>query len=164
MAIAKIEVERFSVISSKPFEKVVEALKGSVGRLNVGELTKSSKSEGSFADLEKLIGQNMGSTGLMLFEELYDGAVLRKESGLDKPKILRFLIGNPLVMKEMAKHVPDAGSYAPTTVLVDERADGVHLSYDRMTSFLAPYGNAQALAVARDLDAKVERVLREAAA
>jgi hypothetical protein len=64
----------------------------------------------------------------------------------------------------MAKHVPDVGSYAPTTVLVDERADGVHLSYDRMTSFLAPYGNAQALAVARDLDANVERVLREAAA
>ena len=164
MAVAKIEVERFSVISSKPFEKVVEAMKGSVGRLNVGELTKSSKSAGSFADLEKLIRQNIGSTGLMLFEELDHGAVLRKESGLDKPQILRFLIGNPLVMKEMVKHVPDAGSYAPTTVLVDERADGVHLSYDRMTSFLAPYRNAEALAVARDLDAKVERVLREAAA
>jgi hypothetical protein len=28
-------------------------------------------------------------------------------------------------MKEMAKHVPDAGSYAPVTVLVDERTDGV---------------------------------------
>jgi hypothetical protein len=25
-------------------------------------------------------------------------------------------------MKEMAKHIPDAGSYAPVTVLVDERA------------------------------------------
>ena len=164
MAIAKIKVERFSVISSKSFEKVVEALKGSIGRLNVGELTKTSKTASSFADLEKFIGRNMGVTGLMLFEELDHGAVLRKESGLDKPKILRFLIGNPLVMKEMAKHVPDAGSYAPTTVLVDERADGVHLSYDRMTSFLAPYGNAPALAVARDLDAKVERVMGEAAA
>ena len=164
MAIAKIEVERFSLISSEPFEKVVEALKGSVGRLNVGEFTKSSRSAGSFADLEKVIGQNMGRTGLMLFEELDHGAVLRKESGLDKPKILRLLIGNPLVMKEMAKYVPDAGSYAPTTVLVDERADGVHLSYDRMTSFLVSYGNAQALAVARDLDEKVERLLRDAAA
>jgi hypothetical protein len=30
---------------------------------------------------------------------------------------------------------PDAGSYAPVTVLVDERAEGVYLSYDRMTSF-----------------------------
>jgi hypothetical protein len=41
--------------------------------------------------------------------------------------------------------VPDAGSYAPVTILIDERPDGVHLSYDRMGSLLAPYGNAEAL-------------------
>jgi hypothetical protein len=62
-------------------------------------------------------------------------------------------------MKEMAKHVPDAGSYAPVTILVDERPDGVHLSYDRMAGFLAPYGNAEALKVAKELDAKVEALL-----
>ena len=73
------------------------------------------------------------------------------------------MIGNPLIMKEMAKHVPDAGSYAPVTILVDERADGVHLSYDKMTSLLAPYANLDALAVARDLDAKIETLLPESA-
>jgi hypothetical protein len=67
-------------------------------------------------------------------------------------------------MKQMATHVPDAGSYAPVTVLVDERADGVHLSYDRMQSFLKPYGNAEALKVAKDLDAKVEALLASSAA
>jgi hypothetical protein len=67
-------------------------------------------------------------------------------------------------MKEMARHVPDAGSYAPVTVLVDERADGVHLPYDRMGSLLAPYENPDALAVARSLDMKVEDLLRRAAA
>ena len=77
----------------------------------------------------------------MMFMELDLGAILRKETGLDTPKIVRFLIGNPLIMKEMAKHVPDAGSYAPVTILVDERPDGVHLSYDRMASLLAPYGS-----------------------
>ena len=41
----------------------------------------------------------------------------------------KLVIGNPLIMKEMAKHVPDAGSCAPVTVLVDERTDGVHLSH-----------------------------------
>jgi len=64
----------------------------------------------------------------------------------------------------MVKHVPDAGSYAPVTILIDERANSVHLSYDRMTSFLAPYENAAALKVARDLDAKVEALLTSAAA
>jgi hypothetical protein len=62
----------------------------------------------------------------MLFIKLDHGAVVGRETGSDKPRIIRF-IGNPLIMKEMAKHVPDAGSYAPVTVLVDERADGVHL-------------------------------------
>jgi len=100
----------------------------------------------------------------MLFMQLDQGAVLRKEMGRDVPKIVRLLIGNPLIMKEMAKHVPDAGSYAPVTVLVDERADGVHLSYDRMASFLAPFENRDALEVARDLDSKVEDLLRRAAA
>jgi hypothetical protein len=79
------------------------------------------------------------------------------------PKIIRFLIGNPLIMKEMAKHVPDAASYAPVTILVDERPDGVHLSYDRMASFLSPYGNAEALKVAQALDAKVEALLASTA-
>jgi uncharacterized protein (DUF302 family) len=122
------------------------------------------KGTGTFAELENVVRRDLGKTGLMLFMELDHGAVLRKETGLDTPKIVRFVIGNPLVMKEMAKHVPDAGSYAPVTVLVDERTDGVHLSYDKMASFLAPYGNADALAVARDLDSKVENLLRESAA
>jgi hypothetical protein len=60
--------------------------------------------------------------------------------------------------------VPDAGSYAPVTILIDERPDGVHLSYDRMASLLAPYKNAAALNVARELDAKVEALLASAAA
>jgi len=64
----------------------------------------------------------------------------------------------------MAKHVPDAGSYAPVTILVDERKDDVHLSYDRMATLLATYGNADALAVARDLDSKIEKLIRESAA
>jgi uncharacterized protein (DUF302 family) len=100
----------------------------------------------------------------MLFMKFDAGAVLRKETGLDKPKIVRFLIGNPLIMKEMAKHVPDAAAYAPVTVIAHEGPDGVHLGYDKMASFLAPYGNLDAPAVARDLDSKVDHLLRESAA
>ena len=48
-------------------------------------------------------------------------------------------------------------------MLIDERTDSVHLSYDTMASALAPYGNAEALQVARDLDAKIEKLLAEAA-
>jgi uncharacterized protein (DUF302 family) len=164
MAITKIEVERVSVISSKPFEKVVEAFKAAVGRPDMIEFAKATTEARTFAELESAVQKGLGKTGLMTFMELDHGGILRKESGKGTPKIVRFVIGNPLIMKEMAKHVPDAGSYAPVTVLVDERTNGVHLSYDRMASFLAPYGNAEALTVARDLDSKIETLLRESAA
>jgi uncharacterized protein (DUF302 family) len=164
MAISKIELERVSIISSKPFEKVVEALKAAVGRPDMNDFAMATKSARTFADLEAAIREGLGRTGFMLFMELDHGVILRKESGKAAPKMVRFIVGNPLIMKEMVKHVPDAGSYAPVTVLVDERADGVHLSYDRMASYLAPYQNSEALAVARELDSKIESLLRESAA
>jgi hypothetical protein len=67
----------------------------------------------------------------MIFPELDEGEILRRETGLDRPKIVRLLIGNPLIRQNMVKHVPDAGSYAPVTVLVDERSDGVHVAPER---------------------------------
>jgi len=162
-SIKKLEIERFSLTSSRPFDAVVAALKAGVGRLDLAAFAQASHSAGTFSELEKVIGRDMGKTGLMLFLELDHGAVLRKETGGDKPKMVRLVIGNPLVMKEMVKHVPDAGSYAPITVLVDERPDGVHLSYDRMVSFLRSYGNAKAAKVAQELDSKIEALIASAA-
>lgn len=164
MTIRKVEIERFSVTSSKPFEVVVAALEAAIGHPDMVEFVKATQGARTFAELESAVHRGLGRTGLMMFMKLDLGEILRKETGLDTPKIVRFLIGNPLVMKEMAKHVSDAGSYAPVTVLVDERPDGVHLSYDKMASLLAPYSNPDALAVARDLDSKIENLLRESAA
>jgi len=159
----RVEVERLTVKSSRPFQAVVDALEGAVGHPNMAEFSKTIKDAKSYSEIERLVGRSVSSRGLMQFARFDDGEVLRKESGLDKPKIVRYLIGNPLIMKEMAKHVPEAGAYAPVTILVDERSDGVHLTYDKMASLLAPYGNSSALTVARDLDKKIEDLLRTAA-
>jgi uncharacterized protein (DUF302 family) len=162
--IRKIEVERFSLVTSKRFDDVVAAVNAAIGHPDIAEFWRSTHQTGSLTELESTIQKAVGKAGLMLFAEFDHGAIVRKETGRDTPRIIRFVIGNPLIMKEMARHVPDAGSYAPVTVLVDERTDGVHLSYDRMASLLAPYGNAHALEVARNLDMKVEELLRQAAA
>ena len=162
--IRKMEIERFSLISSKPFDHVVAAVNAAVGHPDMAEFGRSTHEAQSFAELKSAVEKGLSKTGLMLFMQLDQGAAVQKETGQDTPRIIRLLIGNPLIMKEMAKHVPDAGSYAPVTVLVDERADGVHLSYDRMASLLASYENHYALEVARDLDWKVEDILQQAAA
>src|SRR6266446_2750493 len=162
--IRKIEVERFILNSSKPFDQVVAALNSAVGHPDMAEFWKSTHQAQSIAELHHTIEKVLGRTGLMLFAEFDHGAIVRKGTGRATPRMIRFVIGNPLIMREMAGRVPDAGSYAPVTVLVDEWVDGVHLSYDRMASLLAPYQNAAALKVARELDAKVEALLASAAA
>ena|SRR5215471_9996542 len=162
--IRKIEMERFTVTSSRPFDEVVAAIKNSIGNPNMAEFWESMQGVKSAAELDAAIKPVFGRTGLMLFVEFDHGLIVRKGTDRQNSKIVRLVLGNPLIMKEMAKHVPDAGSYAPVTLLVDERPDGVHLSYDRMASLLAPYGNGDALNVARDLDSKVEDLLRQAAA
>ena len=163
MTIANVEVERFSLTSSKPFETVVAAFKSAVGQPNMVEFFKETRATNSFPDLERVVQRGLGRTNLMLFAEFDLGDILRRETESTTPRIMRFVVGNPLIMKEMVKHVPDAGSYAPVTVLVDERPDGVHVSYDKMERYLLRYGSPEALAVARNLDAKVTALLRECA-
>ncbi len=162
--IRKIEIERFSLTTSKRFDQVIAEVNAAIGHPDMAEFGRSTHEARSFAQLKSAVEKGLSKVGLMLFMQLDHGAIMRKETGRQTPKMIRFVIGNPLIMKEMAKHVPDAGSYAPVTVLVDERADGVHLSYDRMASLLAPYGNRDALQVARNLDKKIEDLLRQAAA
>jgi uncharacterized protein (DUF302 family) len=156
-------MQRLSVLSSKPFETVVAAFEAAIGHPDMGVFQREMIAAKTFPELEALVRRSVGPSGFMEFVRFNLGLVLRKESGQETPKMLRFVIGNPLVMKEMAKHVPDAASYAPVTVLIDERADGVHLSYDTMVGFLSSYGNLHALKIAQELDSKIERLLRETA-
>ncbi len=162
--ISKVDVERFSLTSSRSFDEVLAAINDAVGHPDMTEFWRSTHQARTVGELENSIQKALGKTGLMSFVELDHGAIVRKMTGRDTPRIVRLVIGNPLIMQQMAKHVPDAGSYAPVTVLVDERPDGVHLSYDRMASFLAPYANADVFAVARNLDNKIEDLLQQAAA
>jgi uncharacterized protein (DUF302 family) len=163
MSIREVQVQRVSVVTTQPFETVVARIDKQIGHPDMAAFRKSLSAAQNEAEMKKVVDPVTQPNGIMEFMRFDLGEVLRKESGTSTPRILRIVAGNPLIMKEMVKHVPDAGSYAPVTILVEERPDSVRISYDRMASYLASYGNDEALAVARDLDAKIERILTEAA-
>jgi hypothetical protein len=63
----------------------------------------------------------------------------------------------------MLKVTPDAGSYAPITVLIDgDRTAYISRTTEWPASF-APYRTDESLKVARELDVKVESLLMAAA-
>jgi hypothetical protein len=162
MQTLQVNLQRWSITSQKPFDAVVAAVEEGIGRPNMIEFVAQMAAATSYEEMQKVVHDSVSEIGLMEFMRLDHGAVIRKAVGDGDHKSVRLIMGNPLIMQSMARLVPDAGSYAPVTVLIDQRPDGVHLSYDEMASVLAPYGNAEALKIARDLDAKVKQLLKSA--
>jgi uncharacterized protein (DUF302 family) len=159
----EVSVERFSVVSTRRFDEVLSKIEAAVGHPDMPSFLREISAARSEAELEEAVNRAAGPAGLIEFNRFDLGGVLRKEQGEKTPQIVRLLIGNPLIMKQMVKFVPDAGSYAPVTILIDQRQDGVHLSYDTMVSFLAPYRSQEASHAAQDLDLKIETLIRSAA-
>ncbi len=160
MAPKQLTFERFCITSSRSFRDVAAVIDAAVGHPDMAIFGKDVRAAKTYAELEDVVSGATGPSGLMEFARFDLGEVLGKGNPSEAPHILRLVVGNPLIMSQMVKHVPDAGSYAPVTILIDERQDGVHLSYDKMASFLVPYGNSEALKVARDLDSKIETLLK----
>ena len=158
-----IPLRRFSVISSRPFDDVVQSLEAAIGRTDSAKFGSALRAASNTVELSILVEATIGPSGLMEFCRFDQGEVLRKDATQAHRRILRLIVGNPLIMKDLVTTVPDAASYAPITILVDQRDDGVHLSYDSMASLIAASKDQAALATARDLDDKVESLLSTAA-
>jgi uncharacterized protein (DUF302 family) len=163
MNVRQINIERIELESSRSFEQVLAGIEKGIGRPNMATLTREMADATNLADFEQIIKGVIGRAGLMEFLRLDLGSALRKDPTIAAYRIIRIIAGNPLIMKQMTRHIPDAGSYAPITILIFEHNGRVHLRYDKMASLLAEYGSQEAIDVARDLDTKVIHLLTEAA-
>jgi hypothetical protein len=63
MTIRKVEIERVNLITSKPFEAVVAALKAAVGHPDMGEFTKATSGARTFAELERAVQRGARQDG-----------------------------------------------------------------------------------------------------
>ena len=108
MPAIEVRVRRVSVVSSRPFEEVVRRLTATIGHPDMSAFHSAVASATTVADLEEVVRVAVEQSDLMEFARFDAGEVLRKERGRQGPKLLRLVVGNPLIMKEMAKAVPDA--------------------------------------------------------
>jgi hypothetical protein len=104
-----------------------------------------------------------GEQGLMLFGSQNHGALFAMRGETRKAK--RYHVGNPLVAFQMTGHDIRAGLYAPISMFVYEAGPAtVCVEFDRPSSLIGQFGDQEVTDVARDLDAKVEALIRKAAA
>src|SRR4029077_15705902 len=108
LPITQLTVERLSLISDKPFASVLAAIRGGIGHPDMNKFWEEVWSADSFQKVEAVVRAALGPTGLMQFGEFDDGGFIRKGRGAGTPQSMRLLIGNPLIIKQMTKLVPDA--------------------------------------------------------
>ena len=77
--VRKIEIERFSLTTSKAFDEVVAGVNAAIGHPDMAEFGRSTREARSFAELKSAVGNELSNAGLMVFPQLDQGAVVRKE-------------------------------------------------------------------------------------
>jgi uncharacterized protein (DUF302 family) len=140
--------------SKKSFDELVGALLADVGEkpLSIDDLPAKCESWESYkAEVES----HVGPSGFILFALLNHGAWIKKVH-LHK-KVLRLIIGNPLLAITMLRHDLTAGLFAPVELIViEEDHDRSSLTYVRPSSLMVVETNEPLLTAARELDAKLQ--------
>jgi hypothetical protein len=98
MKVRTVNVQRWSIVSQKPFETVVAAVEAAIGRPNMSEFAKDIAAAATSPEMRVVVQHAVSEIGLMEFMRLDVGAVLAKAHPERNPKSIRLIIGNPLIM------------------------------------------------------------------
>ncbi|MFC0454122.1 DUF302 domain-containing protein [Rhodococcus jostii] len=139
--------------STKSFDNLVDALLADVGDKPVPIDDIAARFE-SWKSYEQQVRPHVGPSGFMLFALWNHGGWIKK-AGLGG-KVLRIVIGNPLIAITMLRHDVTAGLFAPVELLLtDEQHGRSALTYVRPSSLMVVEPNRPLRAGAMKLDAKL---------
>jgi hypothetical protein len=159
-------MRRYVFETDQPFAAVLDGIFRGVSQPDIAQLFSKLAASGTYQEFSSLVEQAQGSAGLMRFYQLeLDNALSLDPQAPDWTgrRLVRLITGNPVTMGQMTRHVPDAGSYAPVTILIEETpSGGTRVAYDSITSAIAPYYSVAASDVAERLDTEVLGLLRQA--
>jgi uncharacterized protein (DUF302 family) len=151
------QVEHIKIESKKSFSDVRTALESLVPQLDarIFVLLQYGESDRARKELER-------GPELSIFGSRDHGGLLQITG--QPRKAAQYDIGNPLTATRMTQHQLPASLYAPLRVVLYESDAGrATFEYDRPSSLFGQFGDERVTAVARELDASLERVLVKAA-
>src|ERR1700685_1985683 len=119
ISIQEVHVQRVNIVTTEPFDTVVARIDAQIGHPDMAAFRQSLSAAQNEAEMEKVGNRVTQPNGLMEFTRFDHGEVLQKENGTAKPRILRIVAGNPLIMKERVKYVVGVCSDPPGTFPLD---------------------------------------------
>ncbi|WP_164842442.1 DUF302 domain-containing protein [Actinoplanes solisilvae] len=158
----RVTVERVTLETTKKFDDVLAGIYEGISRPDLKAAVKTWNEAETYEEFQAAVAKTSGPAGLTQFLRLDQDAALGKLPDTPQRRQVRLIVGNAFTMTQMTRYVPDAGSYAPTTILIWEDGDTVRVAYDLEASLVAPYGDERVSKVARELDEEVLTLLRNA--
>ena len=163
--VLQVPVRRHVLDTERPFAAVLDGIYGGISQPDIVALFSKLAASTSYDQLSSLVLEAQGTAGLIRFLELDLDTVLTLDPlapDWTGRRLVRLIAGNQVTMGQMTRHVADAGSYAPVTILIQEMPDGgARVAYDTVASEIAPYHDAAASEVAEHLDSEVLDLLRQ---
>jgi uncharacterized protein (DUF302 family) len=139
--------------SAKGYDELLAALLADIGEKPV-QINEFATATDDWQSYQDRVEPHAGPSGFMLFNLIDHGAWIRK-AGIDR-KVVRIILGNPLIAITMLRHDVTAGLFAPVELLlVDEGEGRSSLTYVKPSSLMVVANNPELLSAAEELDAKL---------
>lgn len=139
--------------SAKSYDELVAALLADIGEQPVPINDISAAPPGEWHSYEHAVEKYVGPSGFMLFAVLDHGVWISK-TGIER-KVLRVILGNPLIAITMIRHDVTAGLFAPVELLILDEGNGSSLTYVKPSSLMVVEPNPPLLEAAEALDTKL---------
>ena len=138
--------------SDKSYDELLAALLADIGPdpVPIGEIAMLS---GDWQTYAQRVQSHVGPSGFMLFALLDHGGWVTK-AGIDR-KVMRVVLGNPLIAVTMLRHDVTAGLFAPVEVLIVDEGERSSLTYVKPSSLMLVEPNPELKSAATELDAKL---------
>src|ERR1700739_2058225 len=139
--------------SAKGYDELLAALLADIGEkpVSLDELATTTDDWQTYQDKVEPLA---GPSGFMLFNLIDHGAWITK-AGIDR-KVMRVVLGNPLIAITMLRHDVTTGLFAPVELLLADEGEGrSSLMYVRPSSLMVVENNPELLSAAEELDAKL---------
>jgi Domain of unknown function DUF302 len=104
-------------------------------------------------DVEVLVNRTVGETDFVALARLDQGVLFSLSGDLFQATL--YLVGNPVIARQILEVEPASALYAPFRVAVYRDPTGVHVAYDQPSSVFASFGSQTIDAVGVELDQKI---------
>jgi uncharacterized protein (DUF302 family) len=149
---------RLQIDTHLNFDEVLRQIREACGKSNIPQINEVAVNSHSAEEFDAEVKKRFeGLAGFMIFGEIEHTRWIAKY-GINR-RVLRIILGNPLIAITMLREDISAGLFVPVELLLVENGSGSTVHYIRPSSLMVTTENPLLKAAAEKLDQKFDQLI-----